>query len=304
MYSLRTGLNGTHTTSVKAMRSALSSGRSSVRELLQTNVIHQYYLSRGGREGAFGFPDTEVQFTGLTARRSYRGGNIEVLDDTTTKGLITQQAAVRFIGFRCIRKADHDQLSSTDEPYFVITVDQGDGRPVTRTLGPFENTDTGTEVGVGELLVSGVSPNPTAVRVSAYENDFGDPAKTAAALQQKLVEISNQVASVASASGAEAADGPGVGVGAAAAGAGGLLAGPLGALAAAGVVAVLGLGDDFIGENVTVAFARPEDTSTPPDQGTFQGNSFNAQITITGNAEGNYALFFDILVTQVSITTG
>jgi hypothetical protein len=302
MLSLRRALRDTNTSSVRALRTSLAPERSSLRELLQTNLIHRHYLAVGGRLGPLGFPITGVEPAGPTATRDYRGGNIKVLDNGTTTAFRTREASIRFLGFRCIDESN--ELSSSDEPYFVITVDRGDGSPVTKKFGPFENTDAGEQIGVGELLIQGASPNPMAIRVAAYENDEGDPDETAQKLQEKMVEISNQVASIASASGADAADGPGVGVGATAAGVGGVLGGPLGALAAAGIVAALGLGDDFVGQAALVQFARPEQAKTPDSQGDFAGSPFNAKITISGgDAEGAYELFFDVHVIEIAPVT-
>lgn len=263
-----------------------------------TQLIHEHYLAQGGRLGPLGFPVTEVRVSGPTATRDYRGGTIHVLDNGTTQGFSTREADITFVGFRCKRESAEDQLSDTDEPYFIITVDQFDGRPVTRTF-PFENIETGSQIGVGARLISRVAPNPTSIRVLAFERDEGDPEETAAELQQTLVEISNQVASVAGASGAAAASGPGVGVGAAAATGGGVLAGPIGALAAAGIVSALDLGDDHIGENVSMQFNRPEQAKTPGRLGDFQGNPFNAKIEINGGEEGEYELFFDVHVREL-----
>jgi hypothetical protein len=114
-----------------------------------------------------------------------------------------------------------------------------------------------------------------------------------------MVEISNEVASIAGASGADAAAGAGVGVGDTAAGVGGVLAGPLGALAATGIVAALGLGDDFIGQAALVQFAQADQARTPDKQGDFEGNAFNAKITIDGGDEGAHELFFDVRVADL-----
>ena len=201
-----------------------------------------------------------------------------------------------------------DEWSDTDESYFVITVDQGNGRPVTKKFGPYDNVDTGTQRSVAEFVITKddlIPPNPTALRVSVFENDEGDPEETAEAIQQKMVEISNEVSSLAGAaagaSGADAASGPGVGIGATASTVSGVLAGPIGALAAAGIVAGLGLGDDYVGEGAILAFNRPELATTPEPQGNFNGAPFNAKIEIRGGDEGSFDVFFDVLV--VTITT-
>jgi hypothetical protein len=210
-----------------------------------------------------------------------------------TQALTTQSVRVTFLGFRCL--SESDEFSASDEPYFVITLDNTIGVPITKKFGPFDNTDAGTERGVGEFLATALSPNPLAIRVAAFENDEGDPDETARNLQAKMVELAQQAQSAAAASGADAADGPGIGT-TAAAGAAGLLAGPLGSLLAIGVVQVLGLGDDFVGQDVALAFTRADNTTTPPSLGQFRGNSFNAKTDIDGGDEGHYELFFDIAV--------
>jgi hypothetical protein len=234
---------------------------------------------------------------GGTATREYRGGEIQLLD-TGAVGFVTREASVRFVGFKCVQESSSDQLSSSDEPYFVITVDTGDGRPVTRKFGPFENVNTGTVITDGSLIVDKIAPNPMAVKVSAYENDRGDPDETAKNLQEKLVELSKAAALAEGGSGADAADGPGMGAAGAAGAAGGAIAGPLGALAAAGIVAVLGLGDDFISQDAALAFIDEIKTKEPHEHLTPDAE-FNTKITLDGQDEGIYEVFFDIQVVAV-----
>jgi hypothetical protein len=299
MLSLRSGVHATQTTSARSLRSALGANRTSVRELLQTSMIHRHYLSTGGRDGPLGYPTSEVRSSGITAEREYRGGDIQVLDSGATVGFVTREASVRLLGFRCVKEATSDQATPTDEPYFVITVDVGDGRPETRKFGPFQNVETGTLVTVGEIIVSELTPNPLSIRVHAYENDHGNPEETAKAIQEKAVELSKAVAAAAGSTGADVADGPGAGPGAIAAGLGGVLAGPIGALGAALIVEGLDLGDDHIGERAVVEFARPEKIGTPPKQGDVQpGMEFNAKVDIDGGDDGVYEVFFDVVVLE------
>jgi hypothetical protein len=129
------------------------------------------------------------------------------------------------------------------------------------------------------------------IRVLAYENDRGDPEETAKKIQEEIVTLSQQASSLASA--ASAADGPGVGVAAGAGTVGAIAGGPLGALVAAAIVEVLGLGDDFVGQNADILFLHPDDVGTPPIRGKFQGKlDFNSEIVVGGGEEGKYTLFF------------
>ena len=296
MLNLRTALTDTRTTSVRGLRSALSSERSSVTELLRTHLIHQRYLSLGGFAGRLGLPTTPVQFTADGATRTFRGGEIKTLA-TGVKALARLESSIFFVGIRCDAESDHDGGSPHDEPYFIVAIDTGDGRPFVKKFGEFANVDTHTEIGIGEMLVRGVAPNPMAIRVVAYENDDGDPDATAKKIQDEVVGLSQQAASLASAS--SAADGPGVGVAAGAGTVGAIAAGPIGALVAAGIVQVLGLGDDFVGQSVSDQFFHSDNVGTPPILGQFQGNDFNTQMVVNGGTEGAYTLFFFVETNQI-----
>jgi hypothetical protein len=299
MLALRSTLNLFNLSSVRALKDVTGVADASVTRQANRALIMRHYQANNGRNGPLGFPTSAVEVRGPLTVRQYRGGEIQVLGGVPT-GSIRHEASVTFLGFTCVQESDHDQLSDTDEPYFVISVDSGNGIPITKKFGPFENTETGRRLGIGEKLIQNAAPNPLGIRVQAYENDEGDPDETAKELQEKLVELSKEAASLASASGAEAADGPGVGPAAAA---GGVLAGPLGALLAVGVVKGLGLGDDFIGQGMTLAFQRPESVKTPDEMGKFEGVPFNAKIDIDGGGEGKYELFFDIHVAEIDIKT-
>ena len=217
MSTLRTALEQNKTNSMLGLRSALSSKRSSLTELLQTNLIHQHYLGSGGQNGPLGFPTSEMQFLGANASRQYRGGEIQLLGDKVA-AVAKQVVTVRFRGFKCVREADSDQTSPHDEPYFVLTVVSGT-TSVVRKCGKFTGIDSGDEIGINQILIGGVPPDPMSILAIAYEQDFGDPNETAKKIQEEVVKLSNEVGSLASA--AAAADGPGVGPAAAAATVGG-----------------------------------------------------------------------------------
>jgi hypothetical protein len=296
MLTLRSTLQQTQTSSIRGLRAVLSSTRSSARQLIQINLLHQHYIGLKGRNGPLGFPDSNVEFAGELGSRKYRGGEVSILHEKVKMG-DRLEANIRFLGFKCIRESDSDGLSPHDEPYFVITVDTGNGTPTVKKFGPFEGIDTGDEVGVEELLIQSVAPNPLAVRVMAYENDDGDPDKTAKNIQDEAIKISQEVAKLASA--ADAADGAGAGPTAGGATIGGIIGGPLGALAAAGVVALLGLGDDFVGQDAAVLFVHSDDVGNPEVQGQFRGADFNKKISVDGDSEGAYDLFFDVRVQTI-----
>lgn len=305
MYSLLAGLKQTGTSSALGLKSALGSQSSSVIELIQTALIHQHYTDSGGRRGPLGLPTSDLLFGGTSAIREYRGGGLQVRENpvdgptgTIVQAFTTTTLSVRFLGFRCVEESKSDELTDSDEPYFVIAVDTLAGAPIVKKFGPFEGTNTGDEIGVGDLVVVGVAPNPLAIKVVAYEHDHGDPDETAKKLQEKFVELAKEGEKLAS--GADSASGAGVGPAAGAGTLAGIAAGPFGALIAVGIVSVLDLGDDFIGQDVALAFQRAEQVTDPPSQGTFRGNPFNAHVDIDGGDEGHYELFFDVHLTTTT----
>ena len=301
MYSLREGLRQTGTSSTRNLQAVLGSSNSSLRELLQIAAIHHHYLESGGRNGPFGFPTSDVTFSGRSATRDYRGGQLQVRDADGSVGTVTQAISsttirVVFVGFKCVRESDSDELSPHDEPYFVIAASILGGFPVVRKF-QFEGIDTDDEVVQLEDLLVGVPPNPLTIKVMAYEFDHGKPDETAKNIQDKFVELAKEGEKIAGASGADSASGAGIGPAAGAATLAGIVAGPFGALAAAGIVFLLGLDDDFVGQNATGAFQIPERiVTTPPDLGELQGNPFNAKVVIDGDSEGAYELYFAIHV--------
>lgn len=85
---------------------------------------------------------------------------------------------VWFVGFHCDRESDHDQLSDTDEPYFIIGV-AGSNRSNTIRFDPYENVETGTDRFEATMLAdpAGISPivivPPIVIGVVAMEHDEG-----------------------------------------------------------------------------------------------------------------------------------
>jgi hypothetical protein len=297
MFHLFPALKESGTKSVRGLQAALSSSRSpaSVVELVQTQAIHQAYIKSCKRNGRLGWPSEEVKFDAKRfASRQYRGGEIHVLEGTGGAApFATRAVSIAFLGFHCYATQGGP---GSDEPYFIISIDRGNGSPLTN-MWRFENVDKGTEQGPGAFLVKLGTPDPMALRVVAYENDQGDPNETEKKIQSKLVELSNEAGAVAGA--AEAADGPAAGAFAAA---GNALDGPLGSVIAIAIVGIFGLGDDYIGQSSKILFMRPDEVKTPPKIGKFQGNDYNVAIIVDGKGEGKYELYFDVQVFDITPT--
>jgi len=163
-------------------------------------------------------------------------------------------------------------------------------------FGPFENVDNGTEIGVGSIVLANVAPNPTAILAVAFENDEGDPDQTLGKIREKAAQGVQQLQSVIASSAASSPDGPGISPAEAASSVAGMITGPFKELLPAGVVSLLGLDDDYIGQDVALVLQRPEEVGTKPPIGEFRGKPFNEKIEIGVGDEGSYALFFDVFV--------
>jgi hypothetical protein len=267
--------------------------------------IHEAYQNMGGPAGPLGMPTSEVKHSGNTAKRSYRGGEIRALVEAIadlqgeaqtrvqTQAFAIPGLRITFIGFRCTL---HSTGLGDDEPYFIISISNGDNQTRVEKFGPFENVENGTEIGIGSTLLAGGAPNPTAILAVAYENDEGDPNRTANNIRQKAAQGVQQVQSTIASSAASSADGPGISDAAAASVVAGIIIGPFRDILPASVVSLLGLDDDYVGQDVALALQRPEEVRTKPPLGTFRGKPFNERIEINGVGEGRYELFFDLFV--------
>lgn len=294
MYKLLPVLKETGTKSVGALRTALSSKRSRAVQLIQTHLIHQHYVKSGGRKSGLGFPTGEVQFDTKkrTATRRYRGGDIVVAMDGSTSGWVTHEVRVQYLGFHCFTTQGG---LGADEPYFIIAVDTKTGDPTTTTR-KYENVEEKKDVGDALTIIENATPDPLSILVVAYENDAGDPDETAKNVQAEMVKLSKEAAALAGAL-EGAADGPAAGTIAAA---GGALAGAWGAVIAVAIVAIFGMGDDYIGQNVTTLFLSGEEPTTPANIGKFQDMDYNKKVMVDGGDEGKYELYFHVLVREVS----
>ena len=92
------------------------------------------------------------------------------------------------------------------------------------------------------------------------------------------------------------ADGPDPGTVAAA---GGALSGAWGSLIALGVVAILGLGDDFIGQNAQTLFVEGFEPETPETIAHLSGTPYNVNISVNSDNDGRYDLYFFVRVDKI-----
>jgi hypothetical protein len=208
--------------------------------------------------------------------------------DGSTDGWVIREVRVQYLGFHSVRTQGG---LGADEPYFVVSVDVKAGDPTTRTFryeGIEENVDTGDSF----IVTDQATPDPLVITVVAFENDMGDPDETAKDVQAQLVKLSQEGAAAAGAIEGNP-DGPAAGaIGAT----GGALGGAWGTVLALLVVEVFGMGDDYIAQNATKLFVDGGVPTTPPDLGSFLGDPYNAKVRVAQEGEGEYELYFHVLV--------
>jgi hypothetical protein len=69
---------------------------------------------------------------------------------------------------------------------------------------------------------------------------------------------------------------------------------------AVAIVAIFGMGDDYIGQNVAALFLSGDEPTTPANIGKFQDMDYNRKVMVDGGDEGKYELYFHVLVREVS----
>lgn len=275
-------------------------GTHSLRDAIAAHKIRELYRSSGAHRGLLGFPLSNVQFDNHKVEQRFAGGKIEFLD-TTPKGTATTCVRVRFVGFHCDRESEHDQLSDTDEPYFIIGV-VGSNRTNTIRFGPYKNIATGTDRFEAAMLADprGASPivivPPIVIGVVAMEHDAGTPEEAEEKVRNVIKSIEEKFDQAAAAFGAVTA-----GSHVLPEWARDIVIGWI----PEGIAAIFGLGDDHIGSVPLVMFDfNPglEKWETPPTKGLHGQNPYNTEIPIDGGSEGAYKLRFQVEIVEINIS--
>jgi hypothetical protein len=86
----------------------------SVRALMASDLIAQRYDADGRSNGFVGFPMGPVQLTDDGgAMQPFSSGKMVMKDDKVIP-IVTFEAEVRFLGFRCNDESDHDRSTPSD----------------------------------------------------------------------------------------------------------------------------------------------------------------------------------------------
>lgn len=276
------------TTSVRELFRSTGSPERSVFKQAQIAAIDSLYRENGGFRGPFGFPLDEAEFTGQTAERYYSGGRIRFLSDNP-QGEEMTVVRVRFVGFHCISESDSDQLSGSDEPYFIIGVASA-GRSNTQRFGPYGDIDSGTVRFDATYVASEdhrITP-PIVLGVVAMEHDEGTPEEAEAKVREMIEGLEEKFDQVVGAfSGVSTGDhvmpewARDIYIG----------------WAPEAIAAVFGLGDDEVGRTPMVLFDNKSELKewrAPAVIGNHGPNEYNVVLNVDGGDEGKYDLFFKV----------
>jgi hypothetical protein len=270
----------------------------SVRALLASDLIGERYELDGRSAGPVGIPMGNVRLTADGAVQPFSGGFI-ALRNKKVDPVVTFQAAVRFLGFRCDEESDHDQLTPSDEPYFIIGI-TGLKSNTTRLFGPFEDVDGGESrfTSVDEtFLVTDAQP-PFVISVVAKEHDEGEPEEAAAKVKSVCEDAINITQGVAATLGQAQVVAVTIMLD--------TLFNSIGGVVSGAAAAVLGLGDDFIGsrnESIGDWNDGEEEWKTRPrliEEPTFSESPYNLKIPVGDGGEGKYTLYFNVNIRRIT----
>jgi hypothetical protein len=266
--------------------------------------IRELYLRSGAHRGLLGFPLSDVQYDTHKAEQRFAGGFIQLLDTMPNpKGVATTCVRVRFVGFHCDKESVSDQLSGSDEPYFIIGV-AGSNHSNTVRFGPYEDIDSGTVRFESAMLADpfGTSPivitPPIVIGVVAIEHDSGSPEEAETNVRNIFKAIEEKFEQAVATFGAAS---PGSHV--LPEWARDIVIGWV----PEGIAAVFGLGDDKIGAVPLVMFDfNPglDKWETPPQIGHHGPNPYNTEIVVDGGDEGKYTLRFNVEIAIIDIHVG
>lgn len=270
----------------------------SLRALLASDLIAQRYESSGRSAGPVGFPMDKVRLTTEGAAQAFSGGFM-IVRDGKVDPVVTYNAQVRFLGFRCNEESNNDQSSPSDEPYFIVGITNQISNS-TKLFGPFESVDGGDSrftTGENDILISDVQL-PFTISAIANEHDEGDPNEAAAKVEQtyrKAVRVLQAIATVTGQAQVLAAS---VIVNS--------IFGSIGDVLSEAGSAILGLGDDFVG-SVNQRIGDWNDGAlewvTPPrlvETPSFSPSPYNIKLELGDDGEGKYSLYFNVVVFQTT----
>lgn len=283
MISLRSALKPHNLTSVRKLADVTKVPDESVRRQALRTLLVGHYQRLGGFRGPLGMAMGDVRITGGGGYIPYAGGRVEMLD-TGPQGTQTYEVEITYLGAHCHRESGRDQLlSSSDEPYFIISAAGTAGLAVVRHAE--SGVDAGEDRPALDKFITNAVP-PVALFVHGMEHDQGSKDDAVRKTRKVLEAVQKDAEVVIS-----------------------LLFGVnvgqfvpeewrkryIGYVVEGGA-ALFGLADDEIGKEGRILFnydVNKQEWTQLPRIGTFHNNDYNVVLTVGGQGEGRYDLYFD-----------
>ena len=94
----------------------------SLKKVAASHYIQSKYKQVGGHLGPLGSVLTTVTEQATLYRRAYRGGEIQFTATQGATGVVRHETTIRYIGFRCIKRAKDRFGAPSNEPYIVVGI--------------------------------------------------------------------------------------------------------------------------------------------------------------------------------------
>jgi hypothetical protein len=256
------------------------------------STLEAFYLKHGGLKGPFGLRLSDPEINGDKISCHFAGGTIDVrslLSQPTPRGTSMRYVQVRFVGLKSLEESN--EWSESDEPYFLIGV-AGTGGSTLRRFGPYGDVDEGEtrfEAQAIADLTHRLAP-PIVLGVLAKEHDEGTPEESEAKVRAVFRDIEDKVDEIAA------------GFGAVNSGSHVMpewLRDIVIGWIPEGAAAVLGMGDDDVGNTAMILFdskAELKEWRQYPTLGVFGPNEYTHVLTVgdSPESEGKYELYFHV----------
>lgn len=297
---VREGFPSAGVVSVRELLSHFSlNPKLSIRALAASDLIGERYNQDGRAAGPLGIPMSAVRLTSTGAMQSFSGAIVELRNEKVDP-VVSFQTEVRFLGFRCTEESNSDELTSSDEPYFIIAITSIQTNS-THLFGPYDNVDSGESrfTSAGEDVIATVIQPPFTISVIAKEFDHGNAEEASAKVKKAGEDAIKATQSIAMLFGQAQVAVVAVMIGTVFTSIGGFISDA--------VSSVLGFEDDFIGSsNIRVGdWNDGEDKwRTAPriiEENPFSSSPYNIIINIGDDNEGKYILYFNIIIKKVEI---
>jgi hypothetical protein len=278
------------TSSLRSLEVITKIPDTSTRRQASRILINRHHERLGGLKGRIGLPMSDVlPRAGGGFVKSYSGGTIELMDFTTgPQGFQKFRAEVTFVGFRVVDTND----ASADEPYFIIgiTGQYIDGNTTFRTnIDSNQSVKSNNNVVLQQKITNEAVP-PFVLSVTGMDHDSGDPDEAAAKVTKSLNDFSAKLTLALPLLGVNPTIGAYIQS----------FLNIFGGTAGDVISALLGMGDDLVGQNALQLFpwdADKQEWTTPkPRLHADFDVPHNVEMALNGADGGGYIAFLNVLL--------